>query len=111
MDIAVTRVASVTVVVPRGDLDMAVAERLKQMLFDLVDRGELRLVLDLAHVAYVDSSGLGALVASMKRARGVGGDIRLCGLMPDVRSIFELTRVARIIAIHDSLDAAATSWE
>lgn len=111
MDIAVMRITGVTIVTPRGDLDMAVAERLKQALCELVDQGERRLVLDLARVAYVDSSGLGALVASMKRARGAGGDIRLCGLVPHVRSIFELTRLVKIIAIHESTDDAATSWK
>jgi anti-sigma B factor antagonist len=111
MDIAVRRAPGVTIVAPRGDLDMAVADRLRQTLCELVDQGERRLVLDLALVAYVDSSGLGALVAATKRARGAGGDIRLGGLVPDVRAIFEITRLAKIIAIHDSAAAAATSWQ
>jgi anti-sigma B factor antagonist len=111
MDIEVARLGQVMVVAPRGDLDLAVADRLRGRLTELIDEGQTRVVLDLGGVAYIDSSGLGALVASMKRARGAGGDIKLCALQPDVRSIFDMTRLIKVIDVHPTRQDAVASWE
>ena len=110
MDITVTHAGTATVVAPAGDLDMAVAPELSQALKDLIDQGRRQLVLDLGRVDYVDSAGLGALVASIKRARGAGGDIRLCALQPDVRSVFDMTRLMKVIDVFPSRDDALASW-
>jgi anti-sigma B factor antagonist len=110
MDIEVTAGPQATVVAARGELDMAVADELRRTLTTLVDRKQARLVLELAQVTYIDSSGLGALMAAMKHARGAGGDIRLCALQPDVRAIFEMTRLTRVMDIHDSRAQALASW-
>ena len=75
IDIDVTAWPRVTVVAPKGDLDMAVADELRRTLTALIDGKQTQLVIDLAQVLYIDSSGLGALVAAMKHARGAGGDI------------------------------------
>ena len=75
MDIEVTDSAGITLVAPRGDLDMAAADQMKRALIKLVDDGKRKVLVDLAQVGYVDSSGMGALVASLKHARtlGLGG--------------------------------------
>ncbi len=111
VDIEVVPSGPVTVVMPKGDLDMAVAEQLKGKLTELIDQGQRRLVLDLGAVAYIDSAGLGTLVAAMKRARGAGGDIKLCALQPDVRSIFAMTRLNKVMEVHSTRPAAVASWE
>jgi len=110
MDIEVARLGQVMVVAPRGDLDLAVADQLKGRLTELIAEGWTWVVLDLGAVGYVDSSGLGALVASMKRARGTGGDIKLCALQPDVRSIFEMTRLVKVVEVHRTRQEAVASW-
>jgi anti-sigma B factor antagonist len=90
---------------------MTVAEPLKRRLTELIDQGRWRVVLDLGAVAYIDSAGLGTLVAAMKRARGAGGDIKLCALQPDVRSIFAMTRLNKVMDVHPPRQAAVASWE
>ena len=110
MNIEVVQSNDVTIVVPRGELDMAAAEPLREALGELVDKGRTRLVLDLAGVGYIDSAGIGALVSGLKRARAVGGDLRLCGLGHDVRAIFALTRLDRAMVIESTRDRAAASW-
>jgi anti-sigma B factor antagonist len=110
MDIEVTQAGPVTVVVPQGDLDMAVADRLRRALGELLDKGRTKLVLDLSGVAYIDSSGLGALVATLKRARGVGADIKLCALQPDVRSIFDMTRLIKVMEVYGTRAEAVSAW-
>jgi anti-sigma B factor antagonist len=111
VDIEVTQSAQATVVAPRGDLDIATADELKRILTELVDRGQVRLVMDLGRVAYIDSSGLHALVVGMKRARAARGDVKLCGLQADVRSIFEMTRLTKALDVYPSREEAlAAAW-
>ena len=110
MDIEVTQTGGVTLVVPKGDLDMGTADQMKRTLSDLIEKGQSKLVMDLTGVAYVDSSGLGALVAAMKQARAVGGNLKLCGLQEDVRSIFEMTRLIKVMAVHSDRQEAVASW-
>lgn len=110
MDIEVTRGATITVVVPRGDLDMAAADRMKRTLTELVDEGSRKLLVDLELVGYIDSSGMGALVAALKHARTAGGDLRLCALQDDVRAIFEMTRLIKAITTHATRSEALGAW-
>ena len=111
MDIDVTgSAAGITVVAPQGDLDMAAAEQMKRTLTKLLDEGSKKLLSDLGKVGYVDSSGMGALVASLKQARTAGGDLRLCALQDDVRAIFEMTRLNKAVTIHGSRTEALGAW-
>ena len=110
MDIDVTQSDGVTVVAPRGDLDMPTVDAVRRTLASLIDRGQSRLLIDLDGVGYIDSTGMGALVAAMKQARAAGGDVRLCALQDDVRSIFDLTRLSRAMSIHPTRQEALASW-
>jgi anti-sigma B factor antagonist len=68
---------------------------------------ELRyVVLDLSGVAFMDSSGLGAVVALLRRVADRGGDMKLCGLDRNVRMVFEVTRAHRVFDIYDTADKA-----
>lgn len=111
MDIGVRESGPVTVVTARGDMDMAVADSVRKQLTTLVDQGRVRLVLDLQGVLYIDSAGLGALVAAMKHARAAGGDIKACMLDTDVRSLFEMTRLDNVMAIYTTRQEAIAAWK
>jgi anti-anti-sigma factor len=110
MDIDVKDTGSITIVAPSGDIDMAVSDDLRVRLTTLVDRGRTRLVLDLGAVTYIDSAGLGALVAAMKHARADGGDIRVCALASDVRALFEMTRLDKVVSVHATRQEAVAAW-
>lgn len=99
-----------TVVVPRGDVVLAWAAELRQALADLVATGRVRILVDLAGVPYVDSSGLSALVAAMREARSQGGDVRLCGSRPEVRAVLELARLDRLLVVHATRAEALAAW-
>jgi anti-sigma B factor antagonist len=110
MDIDVKDMGKVTIVAPHGDVDMAVADDVRLRLTNLVDRGRACLILDLGAVMYIDSSGLGALVAAMKHARAAGGDIKVCALESDVRSLFEMTRLTTVMSMHATRQEAIAAW-
>lgn len=69
-----------------------------------------RVVLDMAGVKFVDSSGLGALISCLRQLNGRRGDFRLCEMSRTVRALFELMRMHRVFNIHDSREDAVTSF-
>ena len=109
MDIEVTEIGKLTVVAPVGDIDMAVADELRVRLASLVEQGRVALILDLGRVMYIDSSGLGAVVAAMKQARASGGDLALCALEDDVRAVFQMTRLDTVLAVHPTRERAVAA--
>ena len=111
MEMDIRETSGVTVVTANGDIDMAVADQVRKRLTGLVDQGRVRLVLDLAGVLYIDSAGLGALVASMKHARAAGGDIKACKLDTDVRALFQMTRLDNVMDIHATRQEAIAAWK
>jgi len=95
----------VTVGEPR--IDAAVAIQFKDAMRLLTEGGPARVVLDLSNVAFLDSSGLGAVVAAMKQA-GPGSTLELAGLTPTVEKVFHLTRMDTVFAIHPDVSAVIT---
>lgn len=79
---------------------------LKEKMLQLFDEGKYQLVIDLSAVRFIDSSGLGALVSGFKNASARDGSLKLCCLQPQVRSMFELTRLHRVFEIFATLDEA-----
>lgn len=86
-------------------IDAAVAIQFKDGLRSLADGGPERVILDLQQVQFLDSSGLGAVVAAMKLL-GPGQTLELANLTPVVANVFRLTRMDRVFTIHDDADAA-----
>src|SRR4051794_24539841 len=80
------------VVSPAGDVDLTASPTLRQALRQVQAGRPAVLVIDLAQVAYMDSSGVATLVEAMQVARKNGTRMALCGLQDKVRSIFEIAR-------------------
>jgi anti-sigma B factor antagonist len=94
------------VTVPEARIDAAAAIRFKDAMRAATADGPDHVVLDLSNVVFVDSSGLGAIVAAMKQM-GAGQRLDLAGLTPDVAKVFRLTRMDSVFVIHDRADGAA----
>lgn len=82
-----------------GEIDLATAPLLRATLSDLVDDGARLITLDFAEVTFLDSSGLGVLVAAMKRLEARGGRIRVEHSRDNVRRIFEITGLDQAFGI------------
>ena len=90
----------VTVLAER--IDAAVAIRFKDAMREITSDGAGDVVLDLSRVDFVDSSGLGAIVAATKQLGGVRR-LDLAGLNPNVEKVFRLTRMNQVFRIHASV--------
>lgn len=102
--------ADVLVIELREDnLDASNVREFRDAVQSLVQE-RTRVVLDLAGVNFVDSSGLGALISCLRNANSRQGDFRLCELSRTVRALFELMRMHRVFSIHDSRADAVASF-
>jgi anti-sigma B factor antagonist len=91
---------------PRGRLDLANANHLKDLVDEVVQSGHRVVVVDLDRTTFLDSSGLGALVRGLRTARAAGGDLRICGADRQVRTVLELTTMDRVLRPHASVAQA-----
>ena len=101
-------IEGIDIVALAGRLVMADVPEVRQKLLTTVEQGGGKLILDLAQVGFMDSSGLSVLVSALKATRAKGGDIALLHLSPNVRSLIELTRLQQIFPIFDDEEAALT---
>ena len=85
-----------------------VAPRFKQHLADFISGGNRSIVLDLGAVTFIDSSGLGALVSSLK-TMGQQGDLVVSGARGPVASMFKLTRMDKVFRMFPSNEEAVTA--
>lgn len=90
----------------RGRLDMVAAPQLRSLVSDTVAAGARRLVVDLTDTAFLDSSGLGALIAGLKSARQAGGDLRIAGAGEQVTMVLELTQLNTVLRPYPTVEAA-----
>lgn len=81
-------------------IDAAGAIQFKEQMRSICQNSHSRVMLDLSRVAFLDSSGLGAVVAVMKLL-GPGRRLELAALTPTVAKVFRLTRMDTVFTIHD----------
>jgi anti-sigma B factor antagonist len=83
---------------------------LKLEMNKLFGEGRKNILVDLEDVRFIDSSGLGALVSGFKNAISNQGNLKLAGLQPQVKSMFELTRLHRVFEIFPSSSEALDNF-
>lgn len=100
-----TRDDALVVTAAMSRIDAAIAVKFKDDMRAATHAGPARVVLDLSQVDFLDSSGLGALVASMKLL-APDQKLELAVLTPIVEKVFRLTRMDSVFTIHPTIDAA-----
>jgi len=89
-------------------LDASNAKEFKQEITSLIVPGT-KLVFDLSGLKFVDSSGLGALLACLRQLNSSGGVLKLCAMVKPVRALFELVRMHRVFEIFNTREEAIRS--
>jgi anti-sigma B factor antagonist len=85
--------------------------RLLDKLGDFVERREgVNLLLNMANVTYVSSSGLGVIVSLMKKSLRQKGAMKVCCLQPDVREVFEVMQLTKVVPVLDTEEQAVASF-
>jgi anti-sigma B factor antagonist len=90
------------VVAVRGEIDVATSPALRDQLYEIIDGGARELVVDLAELGFIDSSGLGVLVAALKHMKEQDGELVLAGLQQPALRVFEITDLTALFTIEPS---------
>jgi anti-sigma B factor antagonist len=98
LDLESLVVGDVATVVVRGEIDVATAPQLRETLHDLVQGGAKQIVLDCQALSFLDSSGIGLLVATRKRL-GDDGQLVIDSPPSHVRKVLELTGVTEELSL------------
>ncbi|MBI4577073.1 MAG: anti-sigma factor antagonist [Planctomycetes bacterium] len=94
-----------------GSLDLQSFPVLERTLNDLIEGGQGHLVISMAQLQYISSSGLGVLIASNKRARDLGGDLRLACVPDRIRAVMDVLGYTERVKHFDTEKAALMSFK
>jgi anti-sigma B factor antagonist len=94
------------IVEAQGDIDLRRSASFQETLLSLPGQHPAQIILDLSNVPYMDSSGVASLVKLLARLRREKVPLRLAGLRPRVRSVFEITRLDTVFDIYASVQEA-----
>jgi anti-sigma B factor antagonist len=86
------------------------SNQLRTKLKEALSEGKTRLVLDLAEVTYIDSAGLGTLVAGFTSAQNQGANLKLANLTKRFREQLNITKLVTVFDVYDSVEDAVKSF-
>lgn len=104
MEIEFKNVGEHRIVLVSGEVDLYNVSELKKALFSVTDGANQSVVVDLKNVNYMDSSGIGALVAGQKKMKAHNGKFALLNIHDDVLNILKLATLDRFFKIYESED-------
>ena len=104
------RIGNVEVItIPDNTLDATNSPEFKRDIEPIIKENP-RAVLDMIHVRFVDSSGCGAILSCLRKARAEKGDVKMCNAAEEIVALFKLIRLDRVIEIHKSKNNAVKSF-
>ena len=98
-----------TVVEVGGEVDVYTAPRLREAVVSAIDAGNVKLVIDVDRVDFLDSTGVGVLVGALKKVRGEGGTLDIVCTQPRLLKIFDITGLDKVFGLHASVPEAIGS--
>jgi len=92
-------------------VDTPETDKLYAKVKAIIENEVKKIVIDLQHVSWIASVGIGVLLRCYTTIRNSGGDLRLTGLSEKVQNLFSITKLTGIIQIHNSVAEAIKSYE
>jgi anti-sigma B factor antagonist len=96
---------AIKIIEPAGILDGTKANEFRESIDGSIEAATEAVLIDFQQVTFMDSSGLGALVLSLKNARAAGIKLYICSLSDQIKMLFELTNTERFFDILDDRSA------
>jgi len=94
-----------------GYVDSATSLNMDEAIDSILRQGVYCVVVDLTKVGYISSAGWGVFISKIKDIRENGGGLKIAGMRPDVRDVFDLLGFGHIIEAHENVDEAIGSFE
>jgi anti-sigma B factor antagonist len=100
LDIQVSSEGGYSVVSPRGEVDLATHQQLKNAIDELLADGSVHLVVDLSNVDFIDSTGLGALIGGRRKANEAGGSFCVVTARERFLKLFRITGLDSVFEVY-----------
>jgi anti-sigma B factor antagonist len=112
LKISIRRVQNISVIDLAGRITLGEASgSLRDAIKDLVAKDEKDILLNLADVTYIDSSGLGEVVGAFATVNNRGGHLKLAGLQPRVHDLMQITKLYSVFEIFPDETAAIRNFQ
>jgi anti-sigma B factor antagonist len=112
MKATIRQVNAVTVVDLSGRITLGEGcTQLRELIRDLLSKGHNKLLLNLADVTYIDSSGIGELVSGFTAVSNQGGQLKLLNLTKKVHDLLQITKLLTVFDVNDDEAKAVASFE
>ena len=112
MKATIRQVNSVTVVDLSGRITLGEGcSQLRELIRDLLSKGHNKMLLNLADVTYIDSSGIGELVSGFTAVSNAGGQLKLLNLTKKVHDLLQITKLLTVFDVHEDEAKAISSFE
>ena len=93
MDYTVMEKNGITLINLQGQIDVTVAPKLRDLIRDLIEKGHIKIAINMKKVDFIDSSGLGIFVIAFKLINEKGGVIKLINMNDQVKQLFKVTKL------------------
>ncbi len=110
MEIGEKQIGNVDVLYLIGRLDAYAAADVEKKINVITEKPKVCLVVSMEKLEYISSSGLRVLLAGLKKARKQQGDIRLAGLQPYVKEVFDIAGFSQLFKMFEKEDEALKSY-
>lgn len=111
MEIKIREANEVTIFDVEGEIDLYNAPALKDEIKKKIEEQKYNIIINLARVSYIDSSGIGALISSLSNLKKYQGGLKIINVTGSVRKVFELTKLTSFFEIFDSEEEAVNSFQ
>ena len=105
------QVGDVTVVDVAGRITLGEgSSALRDVMRDMIGKGQKKILLNLGEVTYIDSSGIGELVSGFTTVTNAGGQLKLLGLTKRVQDLLQITKLYTVFDVHEEEAHAIRSF-
>jgi len=111
MEIKIREANGVTIFDVEGEIDLYNAPALKDEIKKKIEEQKYNIIINLAKVSYIDSSGIGALISSLSNLKKYQGGLKIINVTGSVKKVFELTKLTSFFEIFDSEEEAVNSFQ
>ena len=106
MEIHVKDAGDIKVMEFSGNFDTNTSPDAEETISGLIDGGAIKLLANFDQLNFISSAGLRVLLATAKKLRGSGGDLKICGLNPTVQEVFDISGFGSILSVTATEDEA-----
>ena len=110
MHITTKQTNDITVYNVDGDIDINSSPDIRTAFEKSINSKDMKIVVNLDSVSYIDSSGLATLVELLKKTRSYGGKMKITNLAAKVKSLFEITKLEKLFEIYDNEEEAVSNF-